>query len=57
MVKIQLDLSDKLSRYLGIQKEIYGLKDKRETIIKILEEQLSSDKELIKILSKQCKEV
>ncbi len=57
MVKIQLDLPDKLSRYLGIQKEIYGLKDKRVMIIKMIEERLSSDKELMKQLSKQSKKV
>lgn len=57
MVKIQLDLTDKLSRYLGIQKEIYGLKNKRETIIKMIEENLSSDKEIMKRLNKISREV
>ena len=52
MVKIQLDVSEKLRRFLGIQKEIYGLKDKRKTIIKLIEEKLSNNKEVMKMLEK-----
>ena len=57
MVKIQIDISDRMSRYLGIQKEIYGLKDKRATIIKIIDEKFKSDIELVRRLNKQSKEV
>lgn len=57
MVKIQIDISNKLSRYLGIQKEIYSLKDKREVVIKIIQEKLSNDKELMQRLEKQSVKV
>lgn len=57
MVKIQIDISKKLSRYLGIKKEVYQTKNKRETIVKILEEKLSKDKELMKILKINSVEV
>lgn len=57
MVKIQIDISNKLSRYLGIQREIYSLKDKRKVIIQILEDKLHNDKELMRRLEKQSIEV
>ena len=57
MVKIQLNLPDKLSRYLSIEKEIYGLQDKRDMIIKIIEERLLYDKELLKRLNEHSTEV
>ena len=55
MVKVQLDIPEYLNRFLGIQKEIYGVGDKREAIIRILNEKLSKDKKLMNTLKKQSR--
>jgi len=57
MVLIQLNIRNKLNSYLNIKKETMGKKDKREVIIGLLEESLSKDKELMKILEKNSVEV
>jgi len=43
MVQIQIRMDKNLSKYMGIQKEIYGVKTKSEAIIKILEEKYVKD--------------
>jgi len=57
MVKIQIDLPENLSRYIAIQREIYSFKDKRETIIRMLQEDMENEKELMKKLNKISKKV
>lgn len=57
MVKVQLNIPEYLNRFLGIQKEIYGVSDKREAIIRIIDEKLSKDKKLMNTLKKQSREV
>lgn len=57
MVQIQINLSNSLSKYIGIQKEIYGVKTKSAAIVRILEDNLKDDKRLMKKLESKSKEV
>ncbi len=46
MVKIQIELPNNLNKFIEVKKALLGLKDKRETIISIIKEDLDSHKEL-----------
>ena len=50
MVQIQINLPDKISKYLSIKKETCQAKDKKEMILIILEEKYSKDKDIMKII-------
>ena len=42
MVKIQIDLPSNLNKFIEIKKVLLNLKDKRQTIIKIIKEDMDS---------------
>ena len=56
MVKIQLDLPEDISKFVSIQKEILGAKDKKEAILLLLSKQLAKDKGLMQNLKKVSKD-
>lgn len=57
MVHIQLDLPEDISKFVSIQKQILGAKDKKETILLLLSKLLKSEKELLKQLENSSKNV
>ena len=42
MVKIQINLPNNLNKFIEIKMALLGLKDKRETILRIIKEDLES---------------
>ncbi len=42
MVKIQIDLPNDLNRFIEVKKALFDLKDKRETILKIIKDDMDS---------------